>query len=74
MPPLREISFETARHIAEEKGLQPSRVRGTTTLRFSKYPSAKLEVISWDEFERTAVHRQLAVYESGGWMKLMVRH
>jgi len=74
MPPLREISFETARKIAEEKGLQPSRVRGRTTLRFSKYPSDKLEVISWDEFEQTATTRRLAVYESGGWMKLMARH
>lgn len=71
MPALREITFEAARRIAAEKGLQPSKVKGTNTLRFSKNRSDKLEVITWDEFERTAVSRKLAVYESGGWMKLM---
>lgn len=74
MPALREISFEAARRIAEEKGLQPSKVKGTNTLRFSKNPSEKLVVISWDEFEETASGRRLAVYESGGWMKLMTKH
>jgi len=71
MPALREISFEYARQIAAVKGLQPSKVRGTTTLRFTKGGSEKLQVITWDEFERTATGRNLAVFESGGWMKLM---
>lgn len=71
MPALREISFEAARHIAGVKGLHPSKVVGTTTLRFTKGGSDKLQVITWDEFETTAVGRNLAVYESGGWMKLM---
>jgi len=71
MPALREISFDVARHIAAEKGLQPSKVKGTNTLRFSKNSSEKLEVITWDEFERTATSRRLGVYESAGWMKLM---
>lgn len=71
MPALKEISFEYARQIASVKGLQPSKVRGTNTLRFSRGPSDKLQVISWDEFEQTATNRNLAVYESGGWMKLM---
>src|SRR5207249_1060962 len=56
------------------EGLQPSKVRGTSTLRFTKGGSEKLQVITWDEFERTASGRDLAVYESGGWMKLMRRH
>jgi len=73
MPALREITFEAARRIAAEKGLQPSKVKGANVLRFSKNPSEKLEVITWDEFEKTAVSRRLAVYESGGWMKLMAR-
>ncbi len=73
MPALREISFETARQIAAQKGLQPSKVKGTNTLRFSKRPSDKLEVITWDEFEQTATKRNLAVYESAGWMKLMTK-
>src|SRR2546428_13536446 len=74
MPALKEISFEYARQIAAVKGLQPSKVRGTTTLRFTKGGSEKLQVITWDEFERTASGRDLAVYESGGWMKLMRKH
>lgn len=74
MPALREISFEQARTIAADKGLQPSKVKGTNTLRFSKTPSDKLQVITWAEFERTASGRRLAVYESAGWMKLMTRH
>ncbi|HYT00785.1 MAG TPA: hypothetical protein VEO20_08995 [Thermoplasmata archaeon] len=74
MPALKEISFEYARQIATVKGLQPSKVKGTDTLRFSKASSEKLEVVSWDEFERTASNRNLAVYESGGWMKLMRKH
>ena len=73
MPALRQIDFETARRIAAEKGLSPSKVRGTETLRFSKTPNDKLQVITWDEFQRTAESRELAVYESGGWMKLMRR-
>src|SRR2546427_4375352 len=71
MPALKEISFEYARQIASVKGLQPGKVRGTSTLRFTKGDSDKLQVITWDEFVRTANNRNLAVYESGGWMKLM---
>ncbi len=74
MPALREITFADARKIAADKGLQPSKVKGTDTLRFSKNPSEKLQVITWDEFEQTASKRHLAVYESAGWMKLMTRH
>jgi len=71
MPPLKPIDFETARRIATEKGLSPSKVRGTDTLRFSRTPNDKLQVITWEEFQITAESRRLAVYESGGWMKLM---
>jgi len=73
MPALREISFDDARKIAADKGLQPSKVKGTNTLRFSKTPSDKLQVITWDEFQQTATTRGLAVFESAGWMKLMKR-
>ncbi len=74
MPALKEISFEYARQIATVKGLSPSKVKGTNTLRFTKSSSEKLQVISWSEFEKTAAGRNLAVYESGGWMKLMRKH
>src|SRR5688572_10654616 len=59
MPALKEISFEYARQIASVKGLQPSKVVGTSTLRFTKGGSEKLQVITWDEFERTANSRNL---------------
>ena len=71
MPALKQISFEYARQVAAVKGLQPSKVRGTNTLRFTKGGSEKLQVITWDEFEKTATGSNLAVFESGGWMKLM---
>jgi hypothetical protein len=74
MPALRQISFADARKIAIEKGLHPSKVKGRDTLRFSKRPSDKLQVITWDEFEQKATSRDLAVYESAGWMKLMKKH
>src|SRR2546423_15434201 len=70
MPALKEISFEYARQIASVKGLQPGKVRGTSTLRFTKGDSDKLQVITWDEFVQTANNRNLAVYESGGWGEL----
>src|SRR5438046_9660797 len=35
MPALKEISFEYARQIASVKGLQPGKVTGTSTLRFT---------------------------------------
>src|SRR5256712_11864017 len=66
MPALKQISFEYARQIAAVKCLQPSKVRGTNTLRFTKGGSEKLQVITWDEFERTGSGRDLAIYESGG--------
>src|SRR2546421_12995090 len=74
MPALKEISFEYARQIASVKGLQPGKVRGTSTLRFTKGDSDKLQVITWDEFVRTANNRNLAVYESVGWLETMRTH
>lgn len=73
MSGMHEIGFDQARAIAERKGLRPTRVRGTSALRFSKEDHEGLELITWDEFERVASWKRLAVYESGGWMKLMRR-
>src|SRR2546430_9427122 len=73
MPALKEISFEYARQIASVKGLQPGKVRGTSTLRFTKGDSDKLQVITWDEFVQTANNRNLAVYESGGWVEFLCK-
>ena len=74
MTELREIDFEETRRIAEQKGLQPGRVRGTEQVRFTKGTNERLEVIDWTEFEATVRRRSLGVYESGGWMKLMRKH
>lgn len=71
MTALRQIDFVTARRIADEKGLRPAKVKGTVTLRFSRADNDRMDFITWDEFERVANSRRLAVYESGGWMKLM---
>jgi len=68
---LRQIDFDTARRIADAKGLRPAKVKGTETLRFSRADNERMEFITWDEFRDAATSRRLAVYESGGWMKLM---
>lgn len=73
-PEFREIDLEEAKQIAARRGLQPSRVRGTSTLRFSNGRNDRLEIIDWVEFERILEKRQLRIFESGGWMKLMKRH
>ena len=71
---LREIGIEEARRIADTKGLQPGRVRGTEQIRFTNGSNERVEVIDWSTFEETAHRRNLGVYESGGWLKLMRRH
>ncbi len=68
---MRPISVAEARKIAEKKGLKPGRVKGTDGVQFTKGKNDRLEIISWDEFEKTLNRRKLAVYESGGWMKIM---
>jgi len=73
MTGLQPISFEQAREIATRKGLTPTRVRGTHTIRFAKGENAKLEPIDWVEFERVAAERKLTIFESGGFMKMMRR-
>lgn len=73
MSELRQIDFEQARRIAEQKGLHPGRVRGTNAIRFTRGDHERMETIDWQTFESIARQRGLAVYESGGWMKLMRR-
>lgn len=74
MTELRHISIDEAKEIASLKGLQPGRVRGTEQIRFTKGADDRVEVIDWSTFEATAQRRNLGVYESGGWMKLMRSH
>ena len=68
---MEEISLDRARTIAKRKGLKPGRVKGTNGVQFTKGRNPRLETIDWDEFASTLKKRRLAVYESGGWMKIM---
>jgi hypothetical protein len=55
---MEEIPLTRAKTIAKRKGLKPGRVKGTNGVQFTKG-------------EKTLKRRRLAVYESGGWMKIM---
>jgi len=68
---MEQISVEAARKIAEKKGLKPARVKGTNGLQFTTGNNQRLEVIDWNMFSEILKKRNLAVYESGGWMKIM---
>lgn len=68
---MERITFERAKRIADNKGLKPGRVKGTDGIQFTKGNNNRLDVITWDEFENALETRGLAVYESGGWMKIM---
>lgn len=68
---MEAITPDSAKNIAKKKGLKPGRVKGTDGIQFTKGRNARLEIITWDEFENTLSKRKLQVYESGGWMKIM---
>ncbi len=68
---MEQISLSKAKEIAKKKGLKPGRVKGTEGVQFTKGNNDRLEIISWDMFENSLKERGLAVYESGGWMKIM---
>ena len=68
---MEKIDFAKAKTIAEKKGLKPGKVKGTEGIQFTKGNNNRLDVISWDEFQSILGKRGLAVYESGGWMKIM---
>ena len=68
---METISVDKAMEIAKKKGIKPGRVKGTNGIQFTKGRNSRLEIIDWDEFKATLAKRRLAVYESGGWMKIM---
>ena len=68
---MEQISESKAKEIAKKKGLKPGSVKGTNGIQFTKGSNDRLEIIQWDEFEKTLKQRGLAVFESGGWMKIM---
>ncbi len=68
---MEKISVAKAKEIAENKGLKPGLVKGTDGIQFTKGNNDRIETVSWTEFEEKLDERDLAVYESGGWMKIM---
>lgn len=68
---MEKIDIEKAKKIAVKKGLNPGKVVGTSGVQFTKGDNERLAVIEWDEFEAALKKRRLAIYESGGWMKIM---
>lgn len=68
---MEKIDIAKAKQIAQNKGLKPGKVKGTSGVQFTKGSNDRLTVIGWDEFETILKQRKLAIYESGGWMKIM---
>ena len=71
MKMMEKIDIGKARIIATNKGLKPGRVKGTDGVQFTKGKNNRLDVIGWQDFEDALAERKLAIYESGGWMKIM---
>ena len=68
---MERIDLDKAKVIAKNKGLEPGKVKGTSGIQFTKGKNNRLDVIEWAEFEKILKERKLAIYESGGWMKIM---
>jgi len=67
-----KITIDKAKVIAKNKGLKPGKVKGVPkAFQFTKGDNPRLEIISWEEFDEGLKAKGLAVYESGGWMRLM---
>ncbi len=70
---MREITLEEAKKIAKQKNLKPGKVKGAEGIQFTKGTNPRIEVISWEEFEKILKKKKLAIYESNGWMKIMAK-
>jgi len=68
---MEKITIEKAKTIAKNKGLYPAKIKGTSGLQFTKGGNSRIVPCTWEEFEAGLQRRGLAVYEAGGWMKLM---
>ena len=68
---MEKIGIEKAKIIAQHAGVKPGKVKGVNIVQFTKGKNNRLDVITWDEFEAILAKRKLAIYESGGWMKIM---
>ena len=70
---MEPVGVEVAIEKAKKKGLRPGRVKGTDGIQFTKGRNNRIEVITWDEFRETLTQRELQVFESSGFMKIMKR-
>ena len=69
---MTEINMEKAKDIANKKKLKPGKVKGTKDgIQFTSGRNDRLEVIDWNKFEDALKKKKLAIFESGGWMKIM---
>ncbi len=68
---MEKITLAEARKIAEKKSLKPGLVKGTEGIQFTRGKNARITTISWEDFEKSLKKRKLAVYESGGFLKVM---
>ena len=65
------IGLERAKKLANERNLKPGKVTGTSGVQFTTGNNKRLEIIDWEKFGRMLSEKDLAVYESNGWMKIM---
>lgn len=66
------ISTKKAKEIAAKAGIKPGIVKGTKDgVQFVKGNNPRIDPITWEKFEQCLDKRDLAIYESGGWMKIM---
>ena len=68
---MNQIDIDKAKAIASNKGIKPGKVKGIDGVQFTKGTNPRLDVITWEDFESILGRRGLAVYEYGGWMKIM---
>lgn len=68
---MEKIGIEKTKTIAQHAGVKPGKVKGVDIVQFTKGSNKALEIISWEDFERILKERKLAVYEHGGFMKIM---
>ncbi len=65
------ITIARAQQIAKNQGIGPGRVKGTEGVQFTKGNNPRIEPISWDEFIAALEKRNLAIFATGSWMKIM---
>lgn len=68
---MEPISVESAIEKARKAGLMPGVVKGTQGIQFTKGRNNRIEVISWDDFRKLLETRNLQVFESSGFLKIM---